>query len=123
MAVISATQLLAKVDAVQPLYELKEPTLFLLNSLPNCKQVKLKYKASEVESACDDGNMNRYLSQCRSRRSYFLKFLAFGVLAEDTIHRGMDLTEVMRMQTMRFRSPFAEVWPKLTTLHSQLHVS
>ena len=121
----SAIQLIARADGVQSLYDLKPEMTFLLHFLPLCKGVKLKYKLAEVEDACDDRNMNRYLSQNRSHRGSILYFVAFGIVSEDCSLRGVDVTEPMGFEAMRFGTghPFDEVWPKQMILLDHLHVS
>ena len=54
LGLFSAIQILARIDAVRPLYDLKEEMEFLLFDAPTLKGCTPKYTVVEIHKACAD---------------------------------------------------------------------
>ena len=97
--------------------------VFLIYELPLKKNIKrLKYTKDEIEEACLDSNMSRYLSQMRSKRIDMLCFVSSGFLHKLCRHRFINIFNVVGASHFEYGLKFSDTWPSQLFLIEKLCV-
>ena len=119
----SVMQMLCRCFLQSNIEEVRNNVKFLLNTLPLKQSRKhLQYSLEEVEVACQDGNINRYLSQMKSSRVDMLKFINYGLFKSKDRHQDVRIFEILDLQPYQYGGKFEDIWPSQLLLIDKLLV-
>ena len=97
---------------------------FLLLGLPSKKgYVTFPYREDEIDDACADQNVSRYLSQYRSNRPTVLSFMYCGHIHGYSRHQYVEIFRAIGLRGFEFGKPFKTTWPaQLALIERYLYV-